>query len=102
MTSPLLFKGAITENAAWHPWFTPQTPSMPAGYVTTYNVTGAAAHDFTFLTIRLAGHMVRMFTEHQLCCAVLCCVFGKHTTSWPVSPPSIACELPVLAHVCST
>ena len=33
---------------------------MPAGYATTYNVTGAP-HDFSFVTIRLAGHMVPTF-----------------------------------------
>ena len=34
---------------------------MPAGYLTTYNVTGAPGNDFSFLTIRLAGHMVPTF-----------------------------------------
>ena len=29
----------------------------PAGYVTTYDVSGGA-NDFSFVTIRLAGHMV--------------------------------------------
>eukprot|EP01044_Picomonas_judraskeda_P017637 COSAG03_NODE_3353_length_2063_cov_2.040224_1_plen_67_part_00 len=32
-----------------------------SGYVTTYNVTGAPTKDFSFLTIRLAGHMVPTF-----------------------------------------
>ena len=48
------------ENKGWHPWFTPQVPNMPAGYSTTYNVTGSP-HDFSFVTIRLAGHMVPTF-----------------------------------------
>ena len=34
---------------------------MPAGYVTTYTVSGAPDKDFSFLTIRLAGHMVPTF-----------------------------------------
>eukprot|EP01045_Picozoa_sp_COSAG04_P017447 COSAG04_NODE_1543_length_6408_cov_131.251862_8_plen_56_part_00 len=42
----------------WRPWFTKSTPSMPAGYVTTYNVTGSA-QTLTFVTIRLAGHSER-------------------------------------------
>ena len=52
--------GIISEREPWRPWFTAATPSMPAGYVTTYNVTGGA-QPLTFLTIRLAGHMVPMF-----------------------------------------
>jgi hypothetical protein len=39
------------------PWYNDIWPGMPAGYVTTYNVTGVS-HNFHFLTIRLAGHMV--------------------------------------------
>ena len=31
--------GVISEAEPWRPWFTASTPSMPAGYVTTYNVT---------------------------------------------------------------
>ncbi len=31
-----------------------------AGYATTYNVTGAP-YDFSFVTVRLAGHMVPTF-----------------------------------------
>ena len=33
----------------------------PAGYVTTYTVAGAPSVDFSFVTIRLAGHMVPTF-----------------------------------------
>jgi len=33
---------------------------MPAGYATTYTVPNAT-HDFQFVTIRLAGHMVPAF-----------------------------------------
>ena len=54
--------GLITEAAAWRPWFTADTPDMPAGYVTTYSVADSSpAQTMTFLTIRLAGHMVPMF-----------------------------------------
>merc|ERR1712086_840712 len=53
-------QGIITERDAWRPWFTDAVQDMPAGYVTSYNVTGST-NEFTFLTIRLAGHMVPMF-----------------------------------------
>ena len=36
-----------------------QVPGMPAGYATTYTVPAAPHLDFSFVTIRLAGHMVR-------------------------------------------
>jgi hypothetical protein len=53
-------QGLLAEAEAWRPWFTERVPSMPAGYVTTYNVTDSS-QQLTFLTIRLAGHMVPMF-----------------------------------------
>jgi carboxypeptidase C (cathepsin A) len=34
--------------------------NLQAGYATTYNVTGAP-YDFSFVTVRLAGHMVPTF-----------------------------------------
>ena len=54
----LVGPGLVSEAEAWRPWFTAETPDMPAGYVTTYNVVGASppVHTMTFLTIRLAGH----------------------------------------------
>lgn len=63
----LVSNGVLQEKEAWTPWYTSQWPDMPAGYVTTYDVLGedgkvdANAPDFTFLTIRLAGHMVPTF-----------------------------------------
>ena len=33
----------------------------PAGYVTSYSVAGAPSLDFSFVTIRVAGHMVPTF-----------------------------------------
>ena len=52
--------GTLSESEAWRPWYNDLWPHMPAGYVTSYNVTGAT-HGFHFLTIRLAGHMVPTF-----------------------------------------
>ncbi len=51
----LVGPGLISEAETWRPWFTADTPDMPAGYVTTYNVEGGSS-PMTFLTIRLAGH----------------------------------------------
>ena len=54
-------QGIVSQKDAWRPWYSSLWPDMPAGYVTTYNVEGAPDKDFTFLTIRLAGHMVPTF-----------------------------------------
>ena len=53
-------KGTLAEKEAWRPWYTGGKSSdrAPAGYATSYSVTGGD-HDFSFVTIRLAGHMVR-------------------------------------------
>mmetsp|Transcript_18731 Transcript_18731/g.24323 ORF Transcript_18731/g.24323 Transcript_18731/m.24323 type:complete len:108 (+) Transcript_18731:236-559(+) len=60
--------GYAVEASAWKPWYDKDASSYaPAGYVTTYavpnklysNTTGAP--DFSFLTIRLAGHMVPQY-----------------------------------------
>jgi len=59
-TTSLETKGIVTEKKPWHPWFTDEVQNMPAGYATTYNVTGAP-YDFSFVTVRLAGHMVPTF-----------------------------------------
>jgi serine carboxypeptidase-like clade 1 len=59
-TTGLAAAGTIIERKPWHPWFTPQTPNMPAGYATTYNVSGSSS-DFSFVTVRLAGHMVPQY-----------------------------------------
>ena len=60
-TTDLAAKGVLSEKKAWHPWFTTPGAPVPAGYATNYNVTGAPTKDFTFITIRLAGHMVPNF-----------------------------------------
>lgn len=62
-TTDLAAKGTVKENKAWHPWFVKDDTSkgsVPAGYATTYTVPGTAL-DFSFVTIRLAGHMVPAF-----------------------------------------
>jgi hypothetical protein len=46
-TEGLVSSGAITEKAAWHPWFVNRASSVPAGYATTYNVVGAPENDFS-------------------------------------------------------
>eukprot|EP00756_Hemistasia_phaeocysticola_P038021 Hpha_TRINITY_DN16733_c1_g2::TRINITY_DN16733_c1_g2_i16::g.80358::m.80358 len=54
-TTDLAATGVVTEKEAWRPWFA--TESVPAGYVTSYSVANSTT-DFSFVTIRLAGHMV--------------------------------------------
>lgn len=39
----LVNAGNLAVKEAWHPWYNDQWPNMPAGYLTTYNVTGAPA-----------------------------------------------------------
>ena len=53
--------GDLSVGQEWRPWYNDLWPDMPAGYVTSYNVTGHPKNDFHFLTIRLAGHMVPTF-----------------------------------------
>lgn len=52
-------QGKLTEIKEWAPWFT-SNEAAPAGYVTRYQAPGASV-DFSFQTIRLAGHMVPTF-----------------------------------------
>jgi len=52
--------GLYHEQKPWSPWYADGVKYMPAGYVTTYNVTGSQL-DFSFATVRLAGHMVPTF-----------------------------------------
>jgi len=52
-TSSMVTKKVVTEIQPWHPWYVPSSPGhIPAGYATTYS------NNFTFVTIRLAGHQV--------------------------------------------
>ncbi len=56
--------GSLVEKAPWQPWYAEENRA-PAGYVTTYSVPGktfpSKGPDASFLTIRLAGHMVPTF-----------------------------------------
>jgi hypothetical protein len=45
---------------AWRPW-TVDGQALMGGYVTTYAGGGPQGHNFTFLTVRGAGHMVPQF-----------------------------------------
>lgn len=56
-TEGLATQGLIKEKKSWHPWYVGSSRSMPAGYATTYSVANSDK-DFSFVTIRLAGHMV--------------------------------------------
>eukprot|EP00656_Telonema_subtile_P007169 TRINITY_DN1335_c0_g1_i3.p1 TRINITY_DN1335_c0_g1~~TRINITY_DN1335_c0_g1_i3.p1 ORF type:complete len:250 (-),score=49.71 TRINITY_DN1335_c0_g1_i3:156-905(-) len=49
--------GVVKEKQPWHPWYLSTVTSMPAGYATTYSVPGKD-HEFSFVTVRLAGHEV--------------------------------------------
>ena len=54
--------GELKEKAPWRPWYIDKKASRaPAGYVTTYSVPLHPFRDFSFVTIRLAGHMVPTF-----------------------------------------
>jgi len=48
-------QGVLTETSAWTPWYH-SNKVTPAGYSTSYTAPGSNL-DFTFKTIRLAGHM---------------------------------------------
>eukprot|EP00659_Diplonema_papillatum_P020423 gene20423-31436_t len=58
-TTKMAADGHMTKTQAWHPWYA--SSGIPAGYATNYNVTGVPGKTFTFITIRLAGHMVPTF-----------------------------------------
>eukprot|EP01061_Rhynchopus_euleeides_P016689 TRINITY_DN27_c0_g1_i2.p1 TRINITY_DN27_c0_g1~~TRINITY_DN27_c0_g1_i2.p1 ORF type:complete len:480 (+),score=202.03 TRINITY_DN27_c0_g1_i2:47-1486(+) len=60
-TTDLAATGTIKEDKAWHPWKVSDSSPVPAGYATTYTVPSAPGLDFSFVTIRLAGHMVPTF-----------------------------------------
>ena len=58
MWTDLAKQGILNESAPWHPWLDDLgETNFPLGYATNYDVPGYP-HDFTFLTIRMAGHMV--------------------------------------------
>lgn len=53
-------QGVLTESSPWTPWYT-NNKVAPAGYLTKYSVPGSD-QTFEFQTVRLAGHMVPMYT----------------------------------------
>lgn len=58
-TNGLAKELGLTAVEEFRPWV---VDSVPAGYVTTWTVPGAA--NFTFLTVKEAGHMVRVLPSH--------------------------------------
>merc|ERR1712113_611609 len=62
-TSGMADKGYVTPKTPWHPWYSTASGNSegnpPAGYATEY--TSPTGLDFSFVTIRLAGHMVPAF-----------------------------------------
>jgi len=58
-------RGILSEKEAWRPWYASDGHHAPAGYVTTYDVNGAPSLDFSFVTIRLAGHMVPTYQPER-------------------------------------
>jgi hypothetical protein len=58
-TEGLAAQGIVKQKKAWHPWMAEGGNGIPAGYATSYSVPNSdGPSDFTFITIRLAGHMV--------------------------------------------
>lgn len=55
----LAAKQGYEEVQAWQPW---TLDDVPAGYVTSYATDG---HDFTFVTVKNAGHMVPTFQPER-------------------------------------
>jgi len=53
-------QGVLTELSPWRPWYADGLLQTPAGYVTEYVVNGSKQR-FSFMTVRLAGHMVPTF-----------------------------------------
>jgi len=52
-------QGVLKEKSPWTPWYT-SNKATPAGYVTKYEIPEADT-DFSFVTVRLSGHMVPEF-----------------------------------------
>jgi len=76
----LVTAGDLAIKSDWQPWYIKAWPDMPAGYTTSYNVTGSAK-DFTFVTIRLAGHMVPTFQPMSSLS-----FFKAFLAGWPAAP----------------
>merc|ERR1712054_109614 len=59
-------KGDLEETKPWTPWYSSSKSTTPSGYITKYQAPGllpvlGASPDFSFATIRLAGHMAPTF-----------------------------------------
>lgn len=70
-------KGILKETAPWTPWFT-SSKRAPSGYKTEYRAPGAPV-DFSFVTIRLAGHMVPQFQPEAALVMLQNFLDGPHT-----------------------
>jgi len=53
-------QGILEQADPWRPWFIDASQAAPAGSKTAYKVANSS-QIFTFVTIRLAGHMVPLF-----------------------------------------
>jgi len=86
----------IKQNRGWHPWYVDTTHNMPAGYATTYTVSNSTK-DFSFVTIRLAGHMVGI---HDVSLGERVSHAQRstegHTMSLLINPPPLS---PLLLHI---
>lgn len=51
-TTSMETKGIVNQEKGWHPWYATAEKTSVAGYATTYT------NDFSFVTIKLAGHQV--------------------------------------------
>ena len=64
-TQALAKSKILVETRPWHAWYEGRDPGneRPAGYATGYSVPNAASPNssLTYLTIKMAGHMVPMF-----------------------------------------
>jgi len=86
-------QGILHEKAAWSPWFTSNKAS-PAGYVTKYSVPGSQ-QEFSFATVRLAGHMVPQFFPEAALTLISTFLEAPLPPSPPPSPTPTPSPLPV-------
>jgi len=75
-------KGAIVESAPWAPWYANADATIPVGYLTKFAVPDSEM-DFTFATIRLAGHMAPQFQPK----ATLALMSSFFTGDWSAIQP---------------
>lgn len=61
-------KGILREVTPWTPWFAKKEDASPSGAFTNYKVDGdvpGTSVDFSFWTVRLAGHMVPQYQPER-------------------------------------